>query len=821
MGANFPGAGNAPPGVTVDPQTVSRGVSVPGGVRTAALLGEGQRVERLVASAIGGGNDGLDVNCTTVGDSDGRHFLLSFVPIISNRLELFKNGITLAGLEQDGFLNTVGSTFSSNFDYRYDTLTGCIELQTASLVDQGGAFFSTSTANVGDGTISGLTLVDSNAPSEVWTVRVSSVIRDSSGDPIDGYATFVVSGSVSGVILDGYGNQITWQSNGVVVSNGILSFSIAEGLTPFTEGDSFTIRVSSGALSAGDSLTARYIAVTDLNDAEFFTDFDSLTIKHGSASLENRLSLGGQLAFANGPPGMWALQTAPSIPRRVSYVVEESASGAALVDDLQFALPLGVVPDVDAKINFFFTDAVTGAESQVIPNKVDFYDAGLTASPSLFHFGATYSFSYTVIIEDAVVKEGDDGAITSTGPTTAVLASTTVNFGTDDISGTRTVQILTPAVNAGTYPIISVANGILTISDAGGFTDETGAEFRVIDSADSSSKILLTDDLAPSAGAVVRVTVVDTKDADFFDVGWLEALENLERIDTDIVVPLPSQTISAVFQNSRIHVDTMSNLKNKRERMLFIGSIQGLTPNNVTGVTPAAVEDIGVLEGIQGDDVSEVLAGNIEDLADYGVQNSFGATFRVVWFHPDQIVVQVGADRSFVDGFFMAAAAAGLLSGIPNVAIPLTNKTLAGFTILRDKLFRPIIIENLVGGGITVVQPAIGGGNVIWGKTTTTSGFAEEEEISIVFIRDRIAKSMRAGFRGFIGTAESETTQGSLTARANGLLQAFIAQGLITQYADLQVARDSVEPRQWNVRVAVQPVFPVNWIYIRVNVGLI
>ena len=67
----------------------------------------------------------------------------------------------------------------------------------------------------------------------------------------------------------------------------------------------------------------------------------------------------------------------------------------------------------------------------------------------------------------------------------------------------------------------------------------------------------------------------------------------------------------------------------------------------------------------------------------------------------------------------------------------------------------------------------------------------------------------------------SETTQGSLMARAQGLMQAFISQGLITNFADLQVARDSVEPRQWNIRVAVQPVYPVNWIYIRVNVGLL
>jgi len=820
MGANYPGSQNEVPSVATEFVTVSRGVSVPGGTRLAAITGEGRRVERLVSSAVGSGNDGLDSDFSTSGDPDGRHFTLTYGPIISNRLDVYKNGVALTGLEQDGFTTSSSTTFSSTYDYRYD-LDGNIELQSASLVDQGGAYFSTGSANVGNGTISGLTLADVNAPTETWTVRCSSVLRDGYGDPIDGYGTFVVSGTISGVILDGYGNQITWQSNGTVVSNGILSFSISEGLSAFVEGDSFTIQVQSGSLTAGDSLIAYYIGEDDINDPEFFTDLDELQTKHGAASTENRLSLGAQLAFANGPPGVYAVQAAPSIPRRVSYTLEESASGGALRDDLQFALPVGVLPDADTNINFFITDSVTGVESQIIPNKVDFFDATITASPDTFHFGAAYTYSYTVILEDSVQKEGDDGVITSTGPTSATLSSTTVSFGQDDVSGTRTVQILSPATNAGTYAIVSVADGVLTLSDAGGFTDETAAEFRIIDSADSSSKILFTDDLALTASASLRATVVDYKDADFFDVNWQSAYEALETITCSIVVPLPSQTISSVFQAGRIHVDTMSNISNKKERVLFIGAINGLTPDNVIGNTTAAVEDIGVLEGIQGDSTAEILAGNIEDLADYGVQNSFGTTFRVVYFYPDQIVVQIGADRTTIDGFFMAAAAAGFLSGVPNVAIPLTNKTMAGFTILRNRIFRPIIRDSIAAAGITLVEPAIGGGTVVWGKTTTTSGFAEEEEISIIFIRDRIATSLRSGFRGYIGTAESTTTQGSLMARAQGLMQAFISQGLITDYRDLQVARDSVEPRQWNIRVAVQPVYGINWIYIRTEVGLL
>lgn len=818
--ANFPGSTGALPDAVAEVVTNTRAVSVPSGQRLVAIVGEGTRVERLVASAVGSGRDGLNDSYSSTNGSDGRHFLLTNAPVVSNRTTLFKNGIPLTGVE--GSIDD--SSFDSRYEYRLEIETGRVELQGAALVDQGGKKYSASSLNVGTGNITSLTLEDANAPTETWTVRCASVRRDGYGDPIDGYAKFIVQGSVSGIILDGYGNQITWQSNGVVVSNEILSFAINESGTTFREGDKFTIKVKGGALTRGDSLIAHYVGEADLNDPEFFTDPEELYSKHGEPSLTNRLSLGAQLAFANNPPGVWAVQAAPSIPRRVSYVLEETASGNSAADDLNFALPLGVIPDTESNINFFVTDPITGSEEQILPNKTDFYDATITSSPNTFHFGSGYTFSYTVILDPSyeVISQADDGVLVNIDGDTATLSSDTITFGSDDASATRRIHILSPNVNAGTYEVVSVDNGEITITrSTGSFVDETVVEFEVLDNTGNGARILFTDDLALSAGQALRATVVDTKDADFFDVGWTAAFEALERIECDIVIPLPSQTISSVIAQARSHCETMSQIKQKKERVLFTGAIRGLTPDNVTGVEAAAVEDLGILEGIQGDDVSEVLSGDVEDLTDYGIQSSFGNTFRVVYFYPDEIVVQIGADRTKVDGFFIAAAAAGYLSGQLNIAIPLTNKVLTGFTILRDRLFRPIIEEQIANGGATLLRPVAGGGRVVWGRTTTISGFPEEEEISIVFIRDRIAKSMRGAFRGFIGSAESSTFQGSLMARANSIMQSFIASGLITAFTDLKVVRDKVDPRQWNITVQVQPVYPVNFIYIKIGLGII
>jgi len=817
--SNIPGAPNALPNTYSEVTTLSSGVSVPGGIRLAAIMGEGARVETLISSARGSGNDGLNSTYTNTTGRDGRHFLVSKYPLISNRTTLYKNGIPLVGLED----SIDSSSFPSQYDYRVEIATGRIELQTAALVDQGGAFYSASALNVGTGTINSLQLLDVNAPTETWTIRCTSVIRDGYGAPIDGYAKFIAQGSVSGLVLDGYGNQIVWQSNGVTVNNGILTFNITEGLTALREGDKFIIKVKSGALLNGDSLSVTYIAESDINDIEFFDDINKLTAKHGYSSLTNRLSLGAQLAFANVPPGVFTCQTAPSVPRRISYLLKDSATGKVTKDDLMFDLPIGVTPDPDSRINFFITDPVTGIETQIVPNKTAFYDPTLTTTPQSFIFGAGYTFSYTVVMENSVIKESNDGVLTVTTGTQATLSSSNVSFNIDDLSGTRSVYIYdaTNSQNNGVATVVSVKNGIVTLTKGGGFVTESHIVFEVTDSAAKTAKILFTDDLVLSLGQSLRATLVDVKDADFFDVGWTTAYEALEKIDCDIVVPLPSQTISAIFSEGKQHVTTMSNIENQKERVLFIGAIRGLAPENVIGTTDAAVEDIGVLEGIQGDDVSEVLAGNVEDLANYGVQAAYGDTFRVVYFYPDEIVVQIGADRTIVDGFFIAAAAAGFLSGVTNIAIPLTNKTLSGFTILRDKIFRPITLQQIAAAGITLLQPVSGGGKVLWGKTTTLSGFPEEEEISIVFIRDRVAKIMRASFLGFIGGAESSALQGSLMSRATGICNSLVTQGLITAYKGLKIARDSVDPRQWNLSLQIQPTYPVNWIFINIGIGIL
>jgi len=823
-------------------------------------MGLGESEETIVLSAEGGGQDGVNPNYAGANAPDGRHFELSKTNLIPKRTTVYLNGIPLAGVEE----TITTQPFDSRYDYRLEPLTGRLELQRASLRDQGGQLLVPGSSNIGDGfDLSGsstLELIDLNAPAETWTFRVTSVIRDAYGDSIPGNAVFNVTGSVSGNPVDAYGAPITFKSDGITRDNGILRARIVEGAIPFERGDRFTAIVDSRVLAEGDTLEATMIATQDLEDPEFFTDPNALFIKHGQPTLENTLSLGASMAFENGAFGVLALQAKPPLPRRTSEVVFEANDPLSTetegfppltvpptpsVDDISlFKFNLGSTPGVDTQINIFVIDGGDGeTEDQIFPTKVDFFSPSIGSGDANhwndFIDNANYTYSYTVVLDSQVEDEGDDGEVvagddTFTSPS-VTFRETNLDTGETDVGKQIRIYpfdkygVAVDAADVGEWDITVVGDGtgdstIVTVGHTFS-SSATDLVWELVDPADQSTYLLLTSDLYTSGtygrGDGLRVSYIDMDDEDFYDNNWAAAYDKLETADCQIVVPLPDQAFSAIQQAGRVHVELMSTTANKKERVLFIGAQEGVTPDALVGRELVAVEDIGVLEGIQGDDPEEVLGGNIEDLQNFDVSVNYGTTFRVVYMYPDQIVRVISGTRTFIDGFYMAAAAAGRLAGTANVAIPLTRKVLTGFSILRDKVLKQSTLDELGGNGVTVVQPVTGGGIVLHGKTTTASGAPEEEEISVVFIRDKTAQVMRDVLRAFIGQPEDPTLASAIASTALSALQALQAQNLITAFRNLNVTRDEVDPRQWNIIVEVQPNYPVNWIFIDISVGVL
>lgn len=926
---NIPGGAGILPSVVVDVETQSQGVAVPIGVLIPAIIGTGSRAEVIISNAQGGGMDGLNPEYTGTNGSDGRHFTLTFAPLVPNRTTIYLNGVPLLGIE--GSISST-TTFSTNYQVMIDPSDGHLLLQAAYLVNQGGSYWVANANNTGVGTIQNLTLVDTDAPQETWTIKCISVQRNNLSQPIAGTAIFTAFGSVSGQVLDANGNPITWVANNIVVSNGILSFSILETvnggdvtISPFVPGDYFTIQVNSGVLGAGASLTATYIAVGDINNPTFFDSMPALTTMCGAVSLDNTLSLGGQLAFANSTPGVLALEAAPPLPRRTSYELETNFNALSTnVNDFIIPFAPGVVPALNDAIHVFVTNPTTGVETQLVPNQYPYYTINTTGNPtsSQFIFSNTnppggYSFDYTVIDSVETINFGQDGYLSSntSTPWYAYFSSVSVGEFNNTYVGQNLVIIdSNNQANIGTFPITAVADGVLQISANNGalfapFVNEASATFQLIDPlfglpvagssgsdgqvvslgtplatfhstainfasfgpagyleslqlqiidntngnaglyditgynsgtntltitksfisesdlkfevqnpALTSAYLVLNHNIVPN-GYSLRVTIVDERDADFYDAGWENALLTLQNVQCDIVVPLPQQTISVIFQNTVEHCIYMSTPINKRERVAFIGAINGLTPNNLTGQTLAAVESLGVLEGIQGNTVAEILAGDTEDLQNYSVKAAYGDTYRCVYFFPDQIMVQVGADIDTIDGFYIAAAAAGWESGQSNLNTPMTNHSISGFTIPNSRIFNQLTYQQLAAVGVTSLSPIAGGGLVLWGITTTDSGFTVEQEISAVFERDFIAKQLRAAFAGYIGRPGTGDIIADMLGTATSAFKSLINGQIILSYSSLVVAQDTVDPTQYDISATVSLVLPINWVYCLVDVG--
>jgi len=657
-------------------------------------------------------------------------------------------------------------------------------------------------------------------------------------------------------------------------NNGVLLMGLQEGSVPFEVGDKFFVKVKSRALAAGDTLEAQYIYEGDLNDPQLFTEANDLFTKHGIATEDNTLSLGSQMVFENGAPAVLALQCKPSVPRRTSATLLEKENSLGEggfagcyahdpdsgpkadnceVDDLRFLIPRPTTglrsgkPDADSRVNIFIIDKSTGKETQVFPNKVDFYQSQLESDIQQHNWigSSDNSFSYTIVnASDDILENGDEGSL-DTDAAGAYFTTPEVDFdashvgmkivitsmdASDGTNYTEAAEIEDElGMQAGDGPevtILSVGDDSKVYVDATLQGAYTNIQFFIkdISSNPDDALLLLHRDLVGSGvlkeGDGIRISYVDENDAEFFDTNWFNALEALEAAEAQIIVPLPKQAISSIFRATVNHCENMSSVANRKERVAFIGAQIGVTPDALTGRSEVAIEDIGILEGIQGDDPEEVLDGNVEDLVNFKLSDNYTSN-RCVYFYPDSIVRNVAGTNIPLHGFYIGAAAAGYLSARQNVAVPLTNKRLSGFSLTRDKVFRPVILNALGGVGATVLQPVTGGGEVLSGRTTSQSGYVEDEEISIIFIRDAVKKTLRSSLKGYIGGIQSADTNLLVQSRVSSIMAAMSSQGLITTYKNIRVEQDKVDPRQINVYLQFAPAYPINYVFIDIEVGVI
>lgn len=126
----------------------------------------------------------------------------------------------------------------------------------AAIINQNGSPYAALPTNVGNGTMNGVVLINTNTFSAVWKVICIGFMKDVYNNTIPGSERFMAFSSTGDRgILDNNGNPTIWLADNLVRSNGILNFAIQESSIPFTVGDAFVIEV--GGSGSGSSVYGR------------------------------------------------------------------------------------------------------------------------------------------------------------------------------------------------------------------------------------------------------------------------------------------------------------------------------------------------------------------------------------------------------------------------------------------------------------------------------------------------------------------------------------------------------------------------------------
>lgn len=265
------------------------------------------------------------------------------------------------------------------------------------------------------------------------------------------------------------------------------------------------------------------------------------------------------------------------------------------------------------------------------------------------------------------------------------------------------------------------------------------------------------------------------------DPTWDLAFRALEKQECYWVVPVVSledqDFYPAIRAKAFNHVTKMSQIQYRRERVLFASRIG-----------------------------EEINAFNSSRAVLLEVDNQNKA-FRLI----DNSLEQLHTS-------FLAAALAGRACSLASIALPLTKKNILGFTIGgKDKSPR-LDLENKLFQGFTTLQPLASGGSIFQARTSYIGSSPIYQEPSIQRISDHISKTLRTLLEEqFVGKNIDQQLKFNITNSINQFLNRSL--DIISSGSLVQCEVDSVEPRQLNIVIQYNPLYPLNQLSVQINLS--
>lgn len=170
--------------------------------------------------------------------------------------------------------------------------------------------------------------------------------------------------------------------------------------------------------------------------------------------------------------------------------------------------------------------------------------------------------------------------------------------------------------------------------------------------------------------------------------------------------------------------------------------------------------------------------------------------------------VHITGDTADYDMRFYAAALGGKLCSV-DIGINISDEIIFGVSF--DSNYTPDELNWLVARGVspakirgTVVR------NVLAITTDTTSALTED--LGVQDVKDYVKKYWREGLWNIY---RNKPITSSLIAQVRGssknILESLISRSIVSEYKNLAVSQDTVEPRKLNVSASIKPAYGLQW----------
>lgn len=199
-----------------------------------------------------------------------------------------------------------------------------------------------------------------------------------------------------------------------------------------------------------------------------------------------------------------------------------------------------------------------------------------------------------------------------------------------------------------------------------------------------------------------------------------------------------------------------------------------------------------------------------------------GFADRRVFHHwPDQVVADIEGTAFIIDGFYPAAAWAGLVGELdPDQGF--TNMTIAGFTGVKHSngYFSRSQLDRMAGGGTFInFQESQSAPLKCRHQLATDTSTTQKRELSVTKVIDYVAKFLRQSLSKKIGKFNvTQSFLDTLATSIQGLLRSLVESGVLNGASLLGIEVDEVEPDKINITVLLDVAFPVNRIAITLQV---